>query len=129
MLRQPVMQRLQPPAGAANPVGERRAVQLDAMAREDLRLAIERLVIAIFADQHMGEQAGTGETLRDRPFGRRRLVDGAAGPTARPADTDDAQSSRYPVEHLRDGLADGMDGAAAIRTSVTIDIETNVLAL
>src|SRR5262249_23882353 len=50
MVGEPRLQRLQPPGGAANPVGERRAVQLDTMPGEDLALPVERKVIAVFGD-------------------------------------------------------------------------------
>jgi len=50
MFGEPRLQRLQPPGGAANPVGERRAVQLDTMPGEDLALPVERKVIAVFGD-------------------------------------------------------------------------------
>ena len=49
---QPLVQRIEPPAGAADPAGERRAVDLGAVAGKDLCLAIERGVVAIFGDQH-----------------------------------------------------------------------------
>ena len=47
MFGEPCLQRLQPPDGAANPVGERRAIQLDALSCEDLALPIKRKVIAV----------------------------------------------------------------------------------
>ena len=67
------MQRLQPPAGAADPAGQRRTRKIDAMAGEDLRLPIERRVIAIFADQHLGEQRRRRQAAGDWPFRGRRL--------------------------------------------------------
>ncbi len=57
VLGEPRLQRLQPPAGAANPVREGRAIELDALPGEDLALPVERKVIAVFGDQHMGEQS------------------------------------------------------------------------
>jgi hypothetical protein len=42
MLGQPIPQRLQPPSGAAYPVGQGRAIELHALSGEDLRLPIER---------------------------------------------------------------------------------------
>ena len=47
------LQRLQPPAGAADPVGKGRAIQLDALARKNLALPIERKMIAVLGDQNM----------------------------------------------------------------------------
>ena len=76
------LQRLQPPAGAADPVRQGRAVELDAVAGEDLALAVERQVVAVLADQHMGQQARARHALGDRPLRCRRLVDRPAGPAA-----------------------------------------------
>ena len=75
VLAQPLMQCFQPPAGATNPSGERRAIKIDAMPRKDLRLPIKRRVIAIFADQHLCEQCRRRQSAGDQPFGRRRLHD------------------------------------------------------
>ncbi len=44
---QPFVQSFEPPAGATNPASQRRALQFDTVARKDLRLAIERSVVAI----------------------------------------------------------------------------------
>ena len=63
MLGEPCLQRLEPPAGTADPVGERRAVQLNALPGEDLALSIERKVIAVLGDQHVGERAGVARPL------------------------------------------------------------------
>lgn len=49
------LQRLQPPDGAANPIGEGRAIELDTLPGEDLALPVERKVIAVFGDQDMIE--------------------------------------------------------------------------
>ena len=61
--QQPLVQRLQPPAGAAHPVRQGRALNLDPMAGEDLRLAIERSVIAILADQTWASRPGVAMPL------------------------------------------------------------------
>lgn len=42
------MKALEPPAGAADPVGQSGPVDLDALAGEDLALPVERQVIAVF---------------------------------------------------------------------------------
>ena len=120
MLGEPGLQRLQPPDGAANPVGERRAVQLDTVPGEDLALPVERKVIAIFGDQDMSEKAGRGHALGDRPLRGRRLMNGAAGPAAIawPADADDTKPRRHMIEHLADGLADQVQFAAAARAGL-----------
>ena len=55
-----LIQRRQPPAGAAHPVAQRRAVQRDALACQHLRLPIQRQTIAVLADQ-----SGTPSRKRD----------------------------------------------------------------
>src|SRR5947199_46170 len=50
---------------STDPSGERGAVEIEAFARVDLRLAIERLVVGVLGDQHMCEQAGTSKPAVD----------------------------------------------------------------
>ena len=78
------LQRLQPPDGAADPVGEGRAIELDALPREDLALPVERKMVAVFRDKYMSKQGGGREALGDRPLWRGSLMDGAASPAANP---------------------------------------------
>ena len=40
----------------ADPIGERRAVEIDALAAIDLRLPIQRTVISVFRNQHVGDK-------------------------------------------------------------------------
>jgi len=56
------------------------------------------------------------------------LVDGPAGPTAiaRPADADDPNPRRHVVQHLADGLADGMKLAAAAGAGLLIEIDPHI---
>jgi hypothetical protein len=100
------------------------------MPGEDLALPVERQVIAIFGHQDMREQSGAGQTLCDRPFGSRCLMDGTASPTAiaRPADADDTKSCRNKVEHLADGIANGMQRPRAAGTRPLLDVDPHVLA-
>lgn len=57
---EPGLQRLQPPDSSPNPVGERRAIQLDAVPGEDLALPVEGKMIAVFGDQDMSEKSRAG---------------------------------------------------------------------
>jgi hypothetical protein len=88
-------------------------------------------MIAVFADQHVGQQASAGQPLGNRPFRCRRLMDRAAGPAAipRPADADDPQAGRNPVEHLAHRLADRMQDTATARAGICAEVEAHVLAL
>ena len=64
--------RAQVERGSADPVGERRAVEMKALPFVDLRLAIERQMIGIFGDQHVGDQ-------RLRSAGRLSITRAGAG--------------------------------------------------
>jgi hypothetical protein len=87
-------------------------------------------VIAVLADQHLGEQPRCRQALGDRPFRCRCLMDAAASSAAvlGAADTDDAQPRRHPVQHLAHRLADRMQGAAATRTGLHLKVEAHILA-
>ena len=52
-----VRQRFQQPCCLADPIGQGGALQIDAVALEDLPLAIERQMVGVFADQHMRQQS------------------------------------------------------------------------
>ena len=66
--------------GVTDPVGQRGAVERDALAGVDDGLAVQRLVIGELGDQHLREQARPGEATLDRQRGHRRLHEGLAGP-------------------------------------------------
>jgi hypothetical protein len=51
---QPLVHGPEQPGGAANPIGQGRAVQRDALAGIDLGLPVKRQVIGVFGDQHLG---------------------------------------------------------------------------
>lgn len=53
--------------GFADPVGQRRAVEVQPFAVEDLALPVKRQMVGILADQHMGQQARTGAATFDGP--------------------------------------------------------------
>ncbi len=127
---QSFMQRFQPPTRAANPSDQRRASEIDAVPRKDLRLPIKRRVIAIFADQHLCEQGWCSQSAGDQPFRRRRLQDlvAVAASVFRAGDAYDAQLRRHPVQHLADAFADGMERTAATAADITGNVERNVIA-
>jgi hypothetical protein len=101
------------------------------VAGKDLRLAIKRKMIAVFADQHVGKQTRTCQSLCDRTLGCRHLMDGAAGAAAifGAAYAQDPQASRNVVQHLADRFADLVDCTATAGADVTFDVEPHVLAL
>src|SRR6266404_2756936 len=122
------LQRLQPPTSAAHPVRQSRAIDIDSVPGEDLALPVKRKMIAILGDQDMSEKTGTGEALGDRTLRGGRLINGPAGPAAiaRSADADDPKPRRHMVQHLADGLPDGMKLAAAAGAGLLIELDPHV---
>ena len=68
-------QRHQGCRAGADPVGQRRDVELDALAGIGRALAVERQVQAVLGEQHMRQQPRPGAPARDRVRRRRRLGD------------------------------------------------------
>jgi hypothetical protein len=97
-----LLQRLQPPAGASDPVRQGGAIQLDALAGEDLALPVKRKMVAVLGDQDVGEQGGTGQAFGDRTLRRGRLMNGPASSATIPRSTnaDDLKPRWHMVEHL-----------------------------
>ncbi|MBP1807797.1 hypothetical protein J2Z33_003678 [Rubellimicrobium aerolatum] len=58
-------QGLEERGGLAHPVGQGGAVEVEAVALEDLALPMERQMIGMLAHQHMGEQARAGAPALD----------------------------------------------------------------
>ncbi len=115
-------QRPHRPARAAHPVSHGRAVEFDAFARVDLRLAVERKMVCILGNQHMRQQPGTGETLVDRAMRRGFLQDArAAGATQfRPHRAYHLEARRNVFEHFRDVFAERTQRTAAVRASLLL---------
>src|SRR5271166_5169306 len=122
----PLVQGFQPPAGAADPARQRRAREIDAVPGEDLRLTIERRVIAVLGDQHLREQRWRRHAAGDWALRGRRLSDRPAGATSVfwTGDAQDAKLRGNPVQHLAHALADGVERAAAARARLAVDIES-----
>ena len=126
MPAQQAPQRLQPPAGPADPVAERGAVQVDPLPGEDPGLAVQGQEIGVLGHQHVREQGFGRHPARDRPFGSRRLhhrlLAGPAGVAGAP-DHLHPQLGRHDVEHLLPALADDVQGPAAAGAALVLDIE------
>jgi hypothetical protein len=130
VLAQPFVQSLEPPACAANPTSERRAAEIGAMTVEDLRLPIERKMIAVFADQHVREQRRRRQTASDQSLGRaglHHLAAGAAG-VFRAGGAHDTKLRWDPIQHLADALTNQMESAATAATDPVLYVEQNVFA-
>lgn len=120
-----VTQRRQPPCSPPNPVGERRAVRRNALPRIYLRLAIERQVVGIFADEHMrdqrlGRQPALDDAMRRRSLHWRRIASAAS--LARAAGHQHAKRGRDDIKPFRDILADDMQRTATAGAGLAVDI-------
>jgi len=121
VLRDAAHEGIQQHCGLPDPVGECRAREFDAFTLIDLTLPIQRLVIAVFGDQHVRENRRAHHTALDRPVRRRSLQQCLATRAGelRAHVADDFVASRDAFEDLRDILACGTKGAAAIGTRAT----------
>lgn len=112
---QRVHQRAQQRRRLPDPVGERRALQFDAVAGVDSALAVERQVVGVLGHQHVGEQARRRPPALDGQGRRGRPGDplaSPAGPTG--ADVaDDAEPAGHVVQHLGHVLAEAPQAPAA----------------
>jgi hypothetical protein len=105
-----------------------RAFNLDAMPGKDLRLPVERRVIAILAHEHLGEQCRCCEPASNWAFRRCRLHHFVADPACifGTRGADHAEPSWHSIEHLGFALADPMHCPATARTSIAWNIEQNL---
>ena len=67
-------ERLQQRRRSPDPVGQRRAVEVEPVTGVDRALAIERKVVAELRDQDVGQEPGPRPTPLDGPRGQRRLL-------------------------------------------------------
>lgn len=129
LLQQPLVNGPQVPGRAADPVSERGAIQVDALPGVDLRLAIERQVIRVFGDQHLGDRRLGRQPALDQA-GRRRCLDddilaGATGVFG-PAHDNHAQLRRHDVEPLTDVFTDPMKSVAAARAGMVRNVDDHL---
>jgi len=123
-------QRLDLGGGVTHPAGQHRTVDRDALARQDLRLAIKRGVVGVFRHQHVGDQLLGRQAALDQPRRRHGSSPWAEGPRRldhpllalaagvfRPAGDDDLVLRRDHVEPLRAVFADRSHRLAATGTS------------
>ena len=112
--------------GPADPVGQRRAIQLDALPGIDLRLAIERQVIGVLGDHDVGDHRLGRQAALDQPRRRRRLdhrcLAGAAGVFG-PAHHQHPELRRDDVEPLGDVLADPVQRRRRSRAGLVLDVD------
>jgi len=108
-------QRLELHPTDADPLGQGRAGERHPGPGKDAFLAVERQMVSVFGDQHVGQEAGGREALVD-DLSRHRCLNqaltGAAGPFAAHMALD-REDARGVVELLADVLADALHLAAA----------------
>ena len=111
---------LQKGGGLADPIGRGRAIQIEPLPVEDLALAVEWEMVGIFADQHMGEQAGAGTAAFDRARGQRGLDEPFTTGTCQPGADNPVhdEAPRNILQLFRDVLADPAQATAAIGTGI-----------
>ena len=118
--------RLKMEAGAAGPVAEGRPIEPDPLPGIDVRLPIERQMVAEFGDDDLGDQRLGRQAAGHDVLGRMRLRDrrrAAPAGVFRPPGDEHAQLRRDQVEPLRDVLADlgHLAAAAGAKGAVRLD--------
>ena len=111
--------------GAPDPVGQRRAIQADALAGEDLRLPVERQVVGVFGDEDLRDQSVGRQATLDQPRRRGCLHDrvpAGAASVAWAADHQHPELHRHHVEALGDVLSDPVQGPCAAWAGGAVDI-------
>jgi hypothetical protein len=112
---QSIDQRLQLYAAGADPLRQGRARDGEAGPAKDLFLTVQRQMITVFGDHHVGQQTCRGDTLVD-DMCRNRCLDQCLALIADPLTTDvlfDGEHAGRVVEFPADILADTLEGAAA----------------
>jgi hypothetical protein len=109
---------LQKGGGLADPVGQSGTIEIKPFAVEDPALAVERQVIGIFADQHVGQETWPRAAPLDGAGGQRRLDEPFAAGAGQPG-TDDPvhdEAARHVFQLPGDILTDPAQAATAIGT-------------
>ena len=108
-----------------------RAVQLDAVPGQHLRLAMQWQVPGELCRRHMGQQRDRRQPTLDRTRRRWCLQHGAlarAAAVARAANASDPNDRGHDVEHLADILANAMQHAATARAGLDRRLDDYFLA-
>jgi hypothetical protein len=110
----------------ADPVGERRTVECDALTGVDLGLAIEWQVIGVFGDQDLRHGRLGGDATFDKASRRRRLNNHLlAGPTGILGSAHDKNPElrRHDVKPLGAVFSNRMQPAVAARAGLVVDVD------
>ena len=112
--------------GASDPVGERRAIETNALPLVNLGLAIERQVVGVFGDDHVRDRRLGRQAALDQPRRRRRLDDDVLASAAGifgSAHDQHSELRRHDVEPLADVLADLVKLAPAARAGLVLNVD------
>jgi len=98
-----------------DPAAVGRGIEAHAFAGVDAGQAVQRDVVAVFGDEHVGQQGRPGDTARDRPARRCRLEDRLAAHARQLGAhmTDHLEACRHVLQLLGDVGADLAQPAAA----------------
>ena len=117
------MQRAQVPGGMADPVGQRGAIQIDALAGVNLGLAVERQMVGIFGHQNLGDRRLGRQAALDQSRWRRRLHDtvlaSPAGIFGSPGE-EHPELRRHDVQPLTPVLANPVQLTLAARAGLVV---------
>ncbi len=95
--------RLKQRCNFAYPASKNRTIQLDAFPCKDLRLAIQRRVVAKLRRDYVRQQAWPSKSAIEHSLRRRSLYHAGTLPAAhlRTHMTDDVEAPRHVLQHLR----------------------------
>ena len=114
---------------ASDPVGERRAIEANALALVNLRLAVERQVIGIFGDEHVRNRRFRRQAAFDQPRRGRRLDDdvlACAAGVFGSAHDQHSELRRHDIELLADVLANLVKLAPTARAGLVLDVDNRL---
>ena len=114
------------PGGAPHPVGQRRPVEIDALASVNLGLPIERQVIGVFGDKHLNDRRLGRNAACDQPRRRGLLQNNPlAGPTSifRSPHHEHAELGGDDIELLAHILADPVKLSLTTRADLIGDVD------
>jgi len=120
------MDRPQQEGRSADPISQRRTVEIDALAGVDLSLPVQRKMIGIFGDEDLGDGGLGRQSAFDQPRWRGRLHHHVlTGPAAifGPANHEDPELCRHDVETFAGILADPVQWLAATRASAVFNVD------
>ena len=126
---QPLVQRTQVPGGVADPVGQCRAIQIDALPGVNLGLAVQRQMVGIFGHQNLGDGGLGRHAALDQPRRRRGLHDTVLAAPAGvfgPAGDEHPELRRHDVQPLAPVLADPVQLALAAGTGLVVDVDDDL---